>query len=60
MPYLMIKVLTMRKLKTLLVLNNWALGENSADNILKYFFLLVPENIGDNLHEMSKPVFFEK
>ena len=41
----------------------------SADNILKYFFLFFPENrirhfmqivsIGDNLHEMSNPVFWE-
>ena len=42
----------------------------SADDILKYFFLFFPENriwhfmqidsIGDDLHEMSNPVFWEK
>ena len=45
----------------------WA---NSADNKLTIFFLIFPENriwnfiqivsIGDNLHEMSKSVFWEK
>ena len=46
------------------VVNFWA---NLADDKLLYFFLFFPENrlwhfmqivsIGDNLHEMSKPVF---
>ena len=34
MPYLMIKVLTIRKLKTSLVLNNWTL-KNSIENIAR-------------------------
>ena len=44
----------------------------SAENILNYFFLFFPENrfghfvqivsllTGDNLHEMSKPIFWKK
>ena len=41
------------------------LGNISADDSLKYFFLVFPENkltfhingLLDNLHEMSKPIF---
>ena len=46
------------------------LGKNSADDILKYFFLFFLENRiwhfmqivsqGDNLHEVSDPIFLEK
>ena len=32
------------------------LGKISADSILKYFFLFLG---GDNLHEISKPIFWE-
>ena len=35
----------------------WA---NSAARKLMEVFLFFPENIGDNLHEMSNPVSFEK
>ena len=44
--------------------------KNSADGILKYFFLFSPENefwhfmqivsSGDNLHKLSKPIFYKK
>ena len=50
-----------------LVLIHSMLGNNFADNILKYFFVFFPENrlwpfmqivsTGDNLHEMSNPIF---
>ena len=34
---------------------------NSADNKLTIFFLFFPEiGSGDNLHEMSNPIFWEK
>ena len=46
------------------------LGKFSADNILKFLFLIFPENkfwhfmqvvsTGDYLHEMSVPIFWEK
>ena len=46
------------------------LGKNSTDNILKYFILFFPESkiwcfmqsvfLGNNLHEMSNPIFWKK
>ena len=64
--YHFIQLWFLQKLGAASVLNLTTLMSNSADDLFKYFtenriwqFMQIVSN-GDNLHEMSKPVLWEK